>query len=146
MMFILAVTFGLTACDKGETDAEAQLAIDKEIIENYLAENNLTAQSTASGLYYIIDNQGEGIKPSISSTVTVSYTGKLLDGTVFDSGIESFPLANVIEGWKEGIPLFNAGGTGKLIIPSGLAYGTRGSGSIPSNTVLLFDIYLISVK
>ncbi|MBN1651841.1 MAG: FKBP-type peptidyl-prolyl cis-trans isomerase [Bacteroidales bacterium] len=146
MVFILAATLGLTACDKDDNDAAAQLEIDKEIIENYLSVNQLTAESTASGLYYIIDNQGDGVKPSISSTVTVSYTGKLLDGTVFDSGTASFPLTNVIVGWQEGIPLFNAGGTGQLIIPSCLAYGTQGSGSIPPNTVLIFDIYLISVK
>ncbi len=146
MVFIMAVTLGLTACDKDENDAALQLEIDKEIIENYLSANQLTAESTASGLYYIIDNQGDGIKPSISSTVTVNYTGKLTDDTVFDSGTASFPLSNVIEGWQEGIPLFNAGGTGKLIIPSCLAYGSQGSGSIPPNTVLVFDIYLISVK
>ncbi len=146
MVFIMAVTLGLTSCDKDENDAALQLEIDKEIIENYLSANQLTAESTASGLYYIIDNQGDGIKPSISSTVTVNYTGKLTDDTVFDSGTASFPLSNVIEGWQEGIPLFNAGGTGKLIIPSCLAYGSQGSGSIPPNTVLVFDIYLISVK
>jgi len=146
LLFILAVSFGLTACNKDENDAEAQLAIDREIIENYLADNGLTAQHTDSGLYYIIDNQGTGIKPSISSYVTVNYTGKLVDGTVFDSGTASFSLTNVIAGWQEGIPLFNVGGTGKLIIPSGLGYGTDAVSIIPPNSVLIFDIYLISVR
>ncbi|MCD6092074.1 MAG: FKBP-type peptidyl-prolyl cis-trans isomerase [Bacteroidales bacterium] len=146
IMFFLAVSLGFTACDKTETDAAAQLEIDKGIIENYLADNDLTAQSTASGLYYIIDNQGAGLKPSLSSTVTVTYTGKLINGSVFDSGTSSFPLVGVIQGWQEGIPLFNAGGTGKLIIPSGLGYGSDSRSSIPANSVLIFDIYLVSVK
>lgn len=146
-MFFLVVSFGLTACKK-EDGYDAQLEIDKAIIEKYLDDNGLTAQSSASGLYYIIDNQGTGIKPTINSTVTAKYTGKLLSGTIFDSGTASFPLANVIEGWQEGIPLFNAGGTGTLFIPSGLGYGSSGSGSgsIPPNTVLIFDVYLIGVK
>jgi FKBP-type peptidyl-prolyl cis-trans isomerase FkpA len=145
LLFILALSFGFTSCNKEEKDIDAQLAIDKEIIEKYLNDNGLTAQSTASGLYYIIDNQGTGIKPSISSTVTVTYTGKFINGTVFDSRTASFPLTSVIQGWQEGIPLFNAGGTGKLFIPSGLGYGSTVKSSIPANSVLVFDIYLISV-
>jgi len=146
ILFFLAVSFGLTACNKEEKDAAEQLAIDKKVIEDYLLDNGLTAQSTASGLYYIIDNQGEGIRPSISSTVTTQYTGKFTSGSIFDSGTASFPLSNVIAGWQEGIPLFNAGGTGTLLIPSGLAYGPDGSYSIPANSVIIFDIYLISVQ
>lgn len=148
LLFLLAVSFGLTACTKNK-DYEKQLAIDKDIIEAYLADNGLTAQSTDSGLYYIIDNAGSSDKPNINSMVTVRYTGKLLDGTVFDNGggqAVSFPLANVIEGWQEGIPLFGAGGSGTLFIPSGLAYGTTGSRSIAPNTVLIFDIDLVSFK
>ncbi|MBN2236662.1 MAG: FKBP-type peptidyl-prolyl cis-trans isomerase [Bacteroidales bacterium] len=133
------------ACNK-ESDYDAQLEIDKAIIEQYLSDHDLTAQVTASGLYYIINNPGTGVQPTISSNVTVNYTGKLTTGLVFDSGTSSFPLSNVIKGWQEGIPLLKAGGTGKLFIPSGLGYGTTGSGSIPANTVLIFDVYLISVQ
>jgi len=148
LLLILTVSFGLTACDKVENDANKQLELDKDIIENYLAENDLTAQSTASGLYYIIDNPGDGIRPSINSTVTVKYTGKFISGSVFEKPADaiSFPLSNVIKGWQEGIPLFNQGGTGTLIIPSGLCYGPQGRSTIPPNSVLIFEIYLISVK
>jgi FKBP-type peptidyl-prolyl cis-trans isomerase FkpA len=148
LVFLLAVSFGLTACDKSE-DYEDQLAIDKDIIEDYLADNGLTAQSTASGLYYIIDDAGSSDKPNINSEVTVRYVGKLLNGSVFDNGggeAVSFPLANVIEGWQEGIPLFGAGGSGTLYIPSGLGYGTTGSRSIAPNTVLIFDVDLVSFR
>ncbi len=146
LILIIGIGFGLTACDKTSVDTDAQAKIDQGIIEDYLSEHNLTAESTASGLYYIIDNPGSGTQPTINSEVTVRYTGKFLSGTVFDSGTASFPLSNVIKGWQEGIPLYKTGGTGTLIVPSGLAYGPNGSGSIPGNTVLLFDIYLISVK
>lgn len=145
LTILLFITFALSGCKK-EDSAAAQLIIDKEIIENYLAEKSLTAQSTSSGLYYIITKQGTGVKPTISSNVTVNYTGKLVDGTQFDSGTASFPLTNVIKGWQEGIPLFNAGGNGKLFIPSGLAYGSEGRPGIPANSVLIFDVYLISVQ
>lgn len=147
-LFILMISLGLglTACKKTSDDTNKQLEVDKALIENYLSENNLTAESTASGLYYIIENPGTGTQPTIDSEVTVRYSGKFLSGTVFDSGTASFPLSNVIKGWQEGIPLYKAGGKGTLIIPSGLAYGPNGSGPIPGNTVLLFDIYLISVK
>lgn len=146
ILLFLAVSFGLTACNKEESDTDKQAEIDKAIIENYLAENDLTAEVLSSGLFYIIDKQGTGVKPTVSSTVTAKYTGKLINGVVFDSRTASFPLSNVIEGWKEGIPLFNEGGTGKLLIPSGLAYGSAARSTIPANSVLIFDIYLISVQ
>lgn len=145
IVLLLAVTFGLTACNK-DGDYEAQLEIDKGIIEDYLDNNGLTAQSTTQGLYYIIDNQGTGDQPNINSIVTVRYTGKFLNGSVFDSGTISYSLASLIEGWQIGIPLFNAGGSGTLFVPSGLGYGTTGSGSIAPNTVLIFDMELISFQ
>ena len=80
--------------------------IDDEIIQQYISDNNLNATSTSSGLYYVIETTGNGVFPNIYSTVTVAYTGMLIDGTVFDqsssAGI-SFPLTNVIQGWQEGI-------------------------------------------
>ena len=146
ILFILTLAFGFTSCKIEENAPIEQLEIDKALIEEYLNNHNLKAQATASGIYYIIENQGSGIKPVVSSEVTVRYTGKLLNGIVFDSGTKSFPLSLVIQGWKEGIPLFNAGGTGKLFIPSNLAYGSTQQNKIPANSVLIFDIYLISVK
>ena len=122
---------------------------DNLIIEEYISNNNITAESTTSGLYYVIHDQGFGEKPNISSTVTVSYTGKLTDGTIFDqSGPNgaTFQLYNLIQGWQEGIPLLNEGGSAMLIIPSKLGYGSRAIGNIPPNSVLIFDIYLIEVN
>ena len=120
-------------------------------IEEYLSDNNLNAESTASGLYYIIDNPGTGEKPTIQNTVTVHYHGYFTNGNVFDSSINrgtpaEFPLSQVIQGWQEGIPLFGKGGFGQLFIPSHLAYGENPPPGIPSNAVLIFDVELIDFE
>ena len=144
-ILLLFVVF--TSCNKDDdlTQSE-QLVLDIEKIENYLKEHNLSAEKTESGLYYIITEPGSGARPNSNSTVKVNYTGRLLDGSQFDSNTATFSLAQVIQGWREGIPLFKKGGKGKLFIPSYIGYGVSGSNSIPSNSVLMFDIHLISVS
>lgn len=143
---ILLVAFSLSSCAKKK--AEKQAVADEEIIQQYISDNNLTATRTSTGLYYVIDTQGTGDGCTSASTVVVAYTGSFTDGSVFEQspaqGVE-FPLSGVIKGWTEGIPFFNEGGSGTLILPSALAYGRSGSGSIPPNTVLVFDVELIDV-
>ena len=135
------------SCNEGNTP-EQQLQADIQKIENYLNDHNLTAESTPSGLHYIITEPGTGGHPSLSSTVKVNYTGKLLKNEhVFDqtNGTPvSFPLQNLIEGWQEGIPLLQKGGKGTFFIPSALGYGPYGSGDIPGNAPLIFEIELVS--
>ncbi|MDW5288528.1 FKBP-type peptidyl-prolyl cis-trans isomerase [Formosa sp. PL04] len=124
-------------------------AENKQEIIDYIDDNNLDAQSTDSGLYYVIDEQGTGEKPTGTSQVTVNYKGYYTDGEVFDESTTevSFYLDSVIEGWTEGLQLFNEGGSGKLLIPSALAYGKYGiAGAIPGGAVLIFDVELISVN
>ncbi len=112
-------------------------------INDYLDANNIVANSTASGLHYIIDEAGSEEKPEQCDLVQVAYTGYYLDETVFDSSFESqFPLTNVIAGWREGIPLFGKNGKGKLLVPSYLAYGDQPPSSIRPNAVMVFDIEL----
>jgi FKBP-type peptidyl-prolyl cis-trans isomerase FkpA len=143
---ILIATFTtFTSCD---TDYKAQ---DDALIQQYIKDNNLTAIAAQDGLYYTMDVAGTGVQPSgVYSTVTIDYTGKFLDGGIFDTSTGRGPYVNqltgVIKGWQYGIPLFRAGGRGKLLIPSHLAYGTSGQGSIPANTPLVFDIELITVQ
>jgi len=133
------------SCEDENTIAK-QLEEDIKLIEQYLTDNNLTAQSTKSGLHYIITNEGYGDRPTSSSIVRVEYTGRLLDGTVFDSNtVDGNPLYNYIQGWVEGIKLFKKSGSGKLFIPSGLGYGSKPMGSIPANSVLVFDIKLVNI-
>jgi FKBP-type peptidyl-prolyl cis-trans isomerase FkpA len=120
-----------------------QAADDEQLILDYLAENNLTAEVTEDGLYYIIDNPGNGENPSINSTVNVDYSGYFMDGSVFDANDDiEFGLWQVIEGWQLGIPLLGKGGNGTFLLPSSLGYGSAGSGSIPGNTVIIFDVTL----
>lgn len=137
----------LTACKKDNSlSAAEQLAKDTGLIEQYLADNGLTAQSTASGLHYIIEDAGSGGHPTVANEVSVLYKGYFLDGTVFDQTQGqsiTFPLANVITGWQEGIPLFQKGGKGVLLLPSALAYGKYPPSGIPKNAVLIFDVELV---
>lgn len=118
-------------------------------IAKFIADNNFETQSTASGLHYIIEEEGQGNNPSANARVRVAYKGYFTNGAVFDEssteGIE-FPLNGVIRGWTEGIPLFKEGGKGKLIIPSRLAYGNSGTRGIPPGAVLVFDVHLIAIQ
>lgn len=108
--------------------------------------------STPTGLHYEIIEAGTDPKPTAESTVQVHYTGKLVDGTVFDSSVErgepvEFPLGGVIPGWTEGLQLVGKGGKLKLYIPSKLGYGAQGAGgAIPPNATLVFDVELLDVK
>ncbi|WP_422448853.1 MULTISPECIES: FKBP-type peptidyl-prolyl cis-trans isomerase [unclassified Endozoicomonas] len=106
---------------------------------------------TESGLQYEVIKQGDGPKPTAADTVTVHYTGTLTDGTVFDSSKQrgqpaTFPLANVIKGWTEGVALMSVGSEYRLTIPAELAYGDQEVGSIPAGSVLVFEVELISIE
>ena len=146
LMLALAASLSLVSCTK--EDGPSQREKDEEIILNYIEENNLDATATGSGLYVVINEEGSGNKPTLLDEVTVFYKG-YLTSEVFDlTGVEpaTFPLGSVIEGWQEGIPYFKPGGSGILLIPSHLGYGSRGAGSIPPNSVLIFDIELVRVN
>jgi peptidylprolyl isomerase len=119
-------------------------------IKQYISAHNITVKPTASGLYYIEQVQGAGPDAKIGDKVKVWYTGKLFDGTIFDSSSirnQSFEFTlgegRVIKGWDEGIAMMKVGGKATLIIPSKLAYGDRGSGQrIPPFTPLIFEVEL----
>jgi FKBP-type peptidyl-prolyl cis-trans isomerase FkpA len=144
-LFLACVCLASFSCKKNSTNAQA--TTDNQIITNYIAAHHLNAKATGSGLYYVMTAQGTGTQPTSASTVTVSYKGYLTNGTVFDQNSQGYSvsLSSVIPGWQEGIPLFKAGGRGTLLIPSALGYGTQATGSIPANSVLIFDILLVSV-
>lgn len=108
---------------------------------------------TPTGLKYTVVKEGSGAKPAATDIVTVHYTGRLTDGTVFDSSVErgepaSFPLNRVIQGWTEGLQTMKEGGKTIFYIPSDLGYGTQGTpgGPIPPNATLIFEVELIKVQ
>ena len=109
-------------------------------------------KTTASGLAYKVLTEGTGPNPKATDQVTVHYTGKLIDGKVFDSSVKrgqpaTFPLNRVIPGWSEGVQLMKKGGKSTLYLPSNLAYGERGAGGvIPPNATLVFEIELLEIK
>ena len=115
----------------------------------YWNEIKREAIETESGLQYKALITGKGRKPGPSSKVKVHYRGLLLNGVTFDSSFSedepvSFKLKNVIKGWKEGIQLMPTGSVFVFLIPPELAYGTKGSGVIPPNATLIFEVELFN--
>jgi len=140
---ICAISF--SSCKKGDSfNAAAQAAADDASIQAYIKANNITATKDPSGLYYEVVTPGTGDYPNANSTITVNSSGKLLNGTVFDteSGL-TIALTNVIKGWQIGVPHINTGGRIVLFIPSALGYGNEVTGGIPKNSVLIFTIDLL---
>lgn len=106
--------------------------------------------TTPSGLQYKILKEGTGEKPASNSKVTVHYHGTLLDGKVFDSSVDrgqpiQLTVDGVIEGWKEALQMMPVGSKWKLVIPSNLGYGDKPAGPIEPNSVLIFEVELISI-
>jgi FKBP-type peptidyl-prolyl cis-trans isomerase FkpA len=128
---------------------QKQEGTDANIIAEYAKKNKLTGlQKTESGLNYVISNPGTGAQPVAGDSVTVKYTGKLSSGKVFESNVYTLQVGvgQVIPGWDEGLLKFKQGGKGTLLIPSKLGYGDRAQSTIPANSVLVFDVEILSVK
>lgn len=137
-----------------EDEAAALQQASKDAFAAYLAENGITTKPTESGLIYVRTQPGVNrVKPKTDQMVKVHYTGRLLDGTVFDSSIDrgepiEFPLGahQVIPGWDEGIAMMTKGEKGILYIPYDLAYGPRQAGPIPAYSNLIFEVELVDFK
>jgi len=131
------------ASEKNRAEGEAYLAVNAK---------KPGVVTRPSGLQYRVIAAGKGKKPSATSTVTVHYAGRLIDGTEFDSSVKhgqpaTFPLSNVMQGWNEALQLMPAGSKWELVIPPALAYGDQGAGGvIPPSAVLIFEIELLSIQ
>lgn len=143
-LLLLAVLVAVfSSCSKDSFDPAKQAARDDAAIQAYISANNISATKDPSGVYYQVITSGTGAYPTVNSLITVNYTGKLLNGTVFDSGsINSTALNSLVKGWQYGIPHINSGGRILLLIPSALGYGNSAQGSIPANSVLIFTVDL----
>ncbi len=167
---ILDVISGLTNINAAKTESmnemkkvdsiasEKQKVIDDKTISDYLAKNNIKATKTAKGTYVEITTPGDGPAVDSGEAVTVDYRAKTLEGTEFDSSYDSTGKSvkpytflvgqprGAIEGWSDGLIFFKKGGTGRLFIPSYLAYGSRGAGGVVKpNTPLMFDVSVLDV-
>lgn len=135
-----------TTCTYNECDVKAPAA-EIEQVQAYLTANGINANQHCSGMFYVIDSAGTGVAPTVCNTVVVMYEGKLTDGTTFDKSTDpiSFPLTNVIVGFRNGLPLIKTGGRIRLFIPPSLGYGSTPRSSIPANSILIFDVSLQQV-
>jgi FKBP-type peptidyl-prolyl cis-trans isomerase FkpA len=138
---------------KLEQQMSKQKDIDESLIKDFVSKNGIKATRTNSGVYYSIIEKGKGSTPKAGQKVLVNYTGKLLNGSVFDSSVGKEPLefavgvGQVIPGWDEGISLLNEGAKAVLVIPSSLAYGPMQMGEkIPPFSVLFFEVELVKIK
>lgn len=143
-----------TGLESRQKEQAAKMAeVNKAAGEAFLAENGkrVDVKTTPSGLQYEVLAEGDGPMPKAEDQVEVHYTGKLIDGTVFDSSVDrgvpaTFGVTQVIPGWVEALQLMKAGSKWRLFIPSALAYGPNGAGGvIGPNATLIFDVELLKV-
>ncbi|SDG25705.1 FKBP-type peptidyl-prolyl cis-trans isomerase FkpA [Pedobacter terrae] len=143
LLTILFLSVAVISSCKKDEDPEKQ-------ITDFIKKNNINAIRDDSGLYYQIIKPGSGSFTYPGDTkITIKYEGKLLNGNVFDNGggkEQTFNLAELIQGWRIGIPKIQKGGEIRLIVPPGLGYGSNAVGPIPGNSVLDFNIQLSNVQ
>ena len=140
--------------DRPRQEKEAQEAIAKQKVKEekelqaYFAEKKMTPLKAPAGTYVVINEKGSGVPAAIGKFITVKYSGKgLVDNKVFDAGVYIFQLGpgNAIQGWHDGIALFNQGGKGVLYVPGSLAYGPE-SGPAGPGATLVFDVEVLNVS
>jgi len=137
------------ANEAGVAKAEAakRLAAEPATIDAFIAKSGKSYQKSASGLRYFIENPGTGAAPKMGETWVVNYKGTFLDGQVFDQGkAADMPLGQMIPGFNEALMLLKSGGKGTFVIPSSIAYGDQARGPIEANSVLVFEVELLSKK
>lgn len=149
---ILSVYFLLfsgMACLKNDNGCQNKTIQSEEAaILAYATANGIAGTTHSSGLYYQVTVPGSGPSPTANSNISVKYTGKLMDGTVFDSQTvnpATFNLGGTIPGFQIGLQLVQKGGTIKMVIPSSLAYGCSGFSTIPGNAILFFEVQLVDI-
>lgn len=149
----LMMAFQQKMMAKAQQKMQEKSGVAKMEGEKFLAENKTKkgVVTTASGLQYKVVTMGKGKKPKATDNVTVHYSGKLLNGTVFDNSYDrgepvTFPINGVIPGWTEVLQLMPVGSKWEVFVPANLGYGDNPAGQIPPGSTLLFDVELLSIK
>ena len=152
LVVVLLLSILIFSCEKEDERKEEEITKLEQYIESLETAGDTTLLPTASGMYYIETLAGTGEKAIAGKYVKLYYTGRLIDGTVFDTNVGtnkpiSFVLGAgaVISGWDEGISYMKKGGKATFIIPSDIGYGSKGNGTIPPYSTLVFDVELIDV-
>jgi FKBP-type peptidyl-prolyl cis-trans isomerase FkpA len=146
---ILFSLFSISGCLKDYEACKNRPVSDEEPeMIAYATAQGMNTIRDASGLYYQITNFGSGQTATGTSIVSVKYTGKLLNGTVFDNQTTpvDIEMSRVIAAWRIGLPLIQEGGVIRMIVPSSLGYGCNGLGSVPGNSILYFQVEVVDVK
>lgn len=166
ILIVLSLALTVTACKKKSSTGcnytektTVAPSAERARVLKYLDSMSITnyAELGSSGMFYVIENAGTGIRPVLCSYVTIKYVGSLPSGTVFDqtpgTSTATFQLGGLIEGWQRGLPLIGAGGKIKLYIPASLGYGATGSYNsntgvytIPPNSMIIFSIEMSAVS
>ncbi|MGI8508664.1 MAG: FKBP-type peptidyl-prolyl cis-trans isomerase [Gemmatimonadaceae bacterium] len=153
LVFASVLIVSVSACGSDHATAPAPVTITSTTFAPALGINLAAMTMTASGLYYQDVTVGSGAVAQAGKQLSVHYAGWLPDGTKFESSVDrgqpfafTLGVGAVIPGWDEGVAGVRVGGVRKLVIPSSLGYGARGSGPIPPNSVLVFSIQLLSVQ
>ncbi|WP_164974082.1 FKBP-type peptidyl-prolyl cis-trans isomerase [Filimonas effusa] len=149
-LLLIVFVFSFSSCFKNNENGCEAVAPETEAgkMKYFCDTAGIKYSQLPNGLFYEIMTAGSGASPSLESRVTVTYTGALLTGYVFDKSTApvTFNLNGLIGGWKAGLPLIKKGGRIKLVIPSYLGYGCTAMPGLPANSVLYFDISLTDVQ
>jgi FKBP-type peptidyl-prolyl cis-trans isomerase FkpA len=157
ILFGFLIAISCAGCLKGENNttcnydvcANKASAAEIQDMQAYLTSIGVTnAIQHCSGVFYVINDPGTGSQPNPCSVVTVSYVGRLDNGSIFDQSTPQRPnftenLRNLIAGWTNTIPLLKKGGRITLYIPASLGYGNRAQPGIPANSKLIFEVTLV---
>ncbi len=144
--------FIVSACTKTSDDKclpVTATAPSSEVaqLQAFISASGITAQSDPRGFFYTIVRPGTGAQPTVCSSVTAAYTGRLSTGQQFDASAGAkFNLQGVIAGWQEGVPLIGEGGSIILYLPPSLGYGATARTGIPANSITVFSIDLLKVE
>jgi len=135
--------------NKQKMKGEAELTKGKKFLEDNKKKPGVT--ELPDGLQYLVMKEGTGPMPKETDSVTVHYHGTLIDGTVFDSSVDrgqpiTYPLNGFVKGWQEALKMMEVGSKWKLFVPPSLGYGDHGSGKVPPNATMIFEMELIAIK